>query len=152
MGFKSNFYICHISNCWIFCISLFQPSQLLIGFKPWNISVTMTSLMMNYQKMVDLNTVHQVILKSISLQLISPSAVYMRQWIGSVLIQIKAYSTPSHYLHQCWVIVNWAIRNKLQWNFNQNTKISFHENTSETIVCEMTVILSSGDGVGWWMS
>ena len=30
---------------------------------------------------------------------------------------------PSHYLNQCWVIVNWTIRNKLQRNFNQNEKL-----------------------------
>ena len=27
---------------------------------------------------------------------------------------------PSHHLNQCWVIVNWTLRNKLQWNCNQN--------------------------------
>ena len=32
---------------------------------------------------------------------------------------------PSHYLNQCWVIVNRIFRNKLQWNFNQNTSFSF---------------------------
>ena len=31
-----------------------------------------------------------------------------------------AYSAPSHYLNQSWVIVNRALRNKLQWNLNQN--------------------------------
>ena len=30
---------------------------------------------------------------------------------------------PSHYLNQCWIIVNWTLRNKLLWNFNQNTKL-----------------------------
>ena len=35
---------------------------------------------------------------------------------------------PSHNLNQCWVIVNWALRNKLQWNFNLNTKLFIHEN------------------------
>ena len=45
---------------------------------------------------------------------------YMRQWIGSALIKIMA---PSHYLNQCWDIVNWTLRNKVQWNFNQNTNI-----------------------------
>ena len=52
---------------------------------------------------------------------------------------------PSHYLNQCWVIVNWTLRNKLQWNFNQHTKFSNHENASENIVCEMVAILSRGD-------
>ena len=32
---------------------------------------------------------------------------------------------PSHYLNQCWNIVNWIIGNKLQWNLNRNTHISF---------------------------
>ena len=26
---------------------------------------------------------------------------------------------PSHYLNQCWRIVNWALRNKIQWNINR---------------------------------
>ena len=41
---------------------------------------------------------------------------------------LVAYSAPSHYLNQCWVIVNWALRNRLQWKFNQNTKFFIHEN------------------------
>ena len=43
---------------------------------------------------------------------------WFRQWL-------VAYSAPSHYLNQCWFIVNWTRRNKLQWKFNQNTKLSF---------------------------
>ena len=35
---------------------------------------------------------------------------------------------PSHYLNQCWLIVEWILRNKLQWNSNQNTKLFIHEN------------------------
>ena len=49
---------------------------------------------------------------------------------------------PNHYLNQCWVIVNWTQRNKLQWNCNQNTKFFIHENASENIVCKMAAILS----------
>ena len=56
---------------------------------------------------------------------------------------IVAYSPPSHQLNQCCVIVNWTLRNKLQWNFNQNTKLLIYENASENIVCEMAAILSS---------
>ena len=29
---------------------------------------------------------------------------------------------PSNYLNQCWVIVNWTIRNKLGWNFIKQGK------------------------------
>ena len=45
---------------------------------------------------------------------------------------LVAYFAPSHYVNQCWVIVNWPLRNKLQWNFNQNTNIFINKNASET--------------------
>ena len=48
----------------------------------------------------------------------------------------------SHYLNQCWNIVNWSLRNKLQWNFNRNSYISIQENAFESVVCEMVAILS----------
>ena len=32
---------------------------------------------------------------------------------------------PSHCLNQCWLIVNWTLWNKLQWNWNQNSNFSF---------------------------
>ena len=57
---------------------------------------------------------------------------------------LVTYPAPSHYLNQCWVFVNWTLRNKLQWNFHQNTKLFIHENASENIVCEMVAILSRG--------
>ena len=78
-------------------------------------------------------------------KLISPSAAHMRQWIRSALGQTVACSTPSHYLNQCWVIINWTLRKKLQWNFNQNANPFIHENAYENIVCEKAAILSKGD-------
>ena len=85
-----------------------------------------------------------------------PSAAYVRQWIGPVLVQIMACCLlapillmPSHYLNDCWVIVNWTLRNNLQWNFDQNTKLSIHENASENIVCEMAAVLSKEWSVKW---
>ena len=51
---------------------------------------------------------------------------------------------PSHYLNQYCLIVNCTFRNKLQWNFNQNTKLSIHENAYENIFCEKAAILSRG--------
>ena len=30
---------------------------------------------------------------------------------------------PSHYMNQCCIIVNWTLRNKLQWNLNRNSYI-----------------------------
>ena len=64
-----------------------------------------------------------------------------RHWFRKWLV---TYSVPSHYLKQCWVIVNWTFRNNRQWNVNQNTKLFIHENASENIVCEMAAFLSKG--------
>ena len=35
----------------------------------------------------------------------------------SALVQVMlvACSAPSHYLNQCWLFINWTVRNKLQW-------------------------------------
>ena len=49
---------------------------------------------------------------------------------------------PSHYLNQCWNIVNWTLRNKLQWNFNPNSYIFIQLNTFENVICRMASILS----------
>ena len=46
---------------------------------------------------------------------------------------------------QCWVIVNWIPRNKLQWNFDQNTKLLIHENACENIVYEMAPCCPEGN-------
>ena len=46
-----------------------------------------------------------------------PTAAYMRQWIWSVLVQMMSCClVPSHYLNRCWYTVNWAVKNKFQWN------------------------------------
>ena len=49
---------------------------------------------------------------------------------------------PSHYLNQCWNVVNSNCRNKLQWNLKQNSYIFTQENAFENVVCEMSDILS----------
>ena len=59
-------------------------------------------------------------------------------WLRQLLV---AYLAPSHYLNQCWLIVNWTLRNKLQWNFNRNKKLFIHGNASENIVCKTATIL-----------
>ena len=67
----------------------------------------------------------------------------MRQWIGSTLIQIMARRLFSAKpLNQCWVIVDWTLRNKIQRNYNQHTKLFINQNAFEDIVSEMAVILS----------
>ena len=59
----------------------------------------------------------------------------LRQWP-------VAYSATSHYLNQCWDIVNCTRMNKLHGNSNQNTKLFIHENGSDNTVCEMAAISS----------
>ena len=80
----------------------------------------------------------------IILKPLRPSDAYMRRqsndhWFRKWLV---AWSTPSHYLNQCWNIVNWTLGNKLQWNFNRNSNIFIEENTLENVVCEMLFISS----------
>ena len=52
------------------------------------------------------------------------------------------WSTSSHYLNQCWNIVNSDIRNRLQWNLKRNSYIFIQENAFENVVCEMVTMLS----------
>ena len=73
-----------------------------------------------------------------------PSDAYMRQridphWFRQWLV---AWTTPSHYVNQCWNIVNWTFRNKLQWNFHRNSYIFIQESALENVVCETAPILS----------
>ena len=61
--------------------------------------------------------------------------------------RLAACLVPSHYQNQCWLFVNWTLRNKRQWNSNQNTKFFIDENTFEKAVCKMVVILFRGKWV-----
>ena len=45
-------------------------------------------------------------------------------------------------MNQWWNIVNWTLRNKLQWNFNLNLIIFIQENAFQNVVWYMTAILS----------
>ena len=51
---------------------------------------------------------------------------------------------PSHYLTQCWIIINWILKNKFHWHLNQNIALCIHQNASDNIVCEMAATLSRG--------
>ena len=61
---------------------------------------------------------------------------WFRQWP-------VAYSAPSHYLNQCLGIVNWTLRNTLQWNFNQ-IRTSSKKMHLKMSSAKMVVILSRG--------
>ena len=45
-------------------------------------------------------------------------------------------------LNQRWNIVNWTLRNKLQWNFNRKPNMFIQDNAFESVVCEMAAIFS----------
>ena len=55
---------------------------------------------------------------------------------------LVTWPAPSHYLNQCWNIVNWTLGNKLQWNLNRNLFIFIQENAFENVVWKMAAILS----------
>ena len=61
---------------------------------------------------------------------------------SNFIVSAYACSAPSHYLTQCWNIVNWNLRNKLQQNFNRNWNIFIKKNAFENVVHEMAAILS----------
>ena len=46
----------------------------------------------------------------------------------------------SHYLDQCWVIVNRAIANRFQWNLNQNKTVFIHKNAFANVVGKIATI------------
>ena len=73
-----------------------------------------------------------------------PSDAYMRQQTNHPWVRwwLVAWPAPSHYLNQCWNIVNSNLRYKLQWNHKQNSFIFTQENAFENVVCEMVNILS----------
>ena len=46
---------------------------------------------------------------------------------------LVAWSAPSHYRKQWWNFVDWARRNKHQWNFNRNSYNFITDNTFEDV-------------------
>ena len=80
----------------------------------------------------------------------SPSAACMRQGIASILVHImvcRIFGTIplSKPMPDYCQLNTWTLRNKLQRNFNKNTKVFIYENASEIIVCEIAAILSWGE-------
>ena len=72
-----------------------------------------------------------------------PSDTIWRHSRHSTLVKVMAccLTTPRHQLSWCWLTVNCTLRNKLQWNHNQNTKLFIQENAFENGVCKMSAIL-----------
>ena len=78
-----------------------------------------------------------------------PSNVYMRQWIGSALVQIfwlVAFAASSHNLKQCLVIVNWThseILIKIQ-------NIYFTKLHLKISSAKLLPFCPEGDELNWW--
>ena len=62
-------------------------------------------------------------------------------WVMHIIFLV-AWPALSHYLNQCWNIVNWTIGNKLQWNLNPNLYIFIQENAFEIVIRKLVAILS----------
>ena len=56
---------------------------------------------------------------------------------------------PSHYLSQCWDIVNWTLRNKLHWYFKPNSSTFIQKNANKNVVRKMSAILSRPQCIEW---
>ena len=65
---------------------------------------------------------------------------WFRQWLG-------ASSAPSHYLNQCWLVVNWTPGNKFRWNSNRNSIIFIQKMHLKLSSAKMVAILSRGRGL-----
>ena len=77
-----------------------------------------------------------------------PVFVYISQW-SEIMQYLGQRHTgfvkrASHYTKSSWLIVNYTLRNKLQWNSNKKTFQSWM-NAFEYIFCEIAAILSRGD-------
>ena len=57
--------------------------------------------------------------------------------------------SSNQYLIQSWNIVDWTLRNKHQWDFNQNAYISIRENSFQNVVCVMASTLSRDQHAQW---
>ena len=57
-------------------------------------------------------------------------------------VRLLDWPATSHYLKQCWNIVNWTLGKKLQWTLNQNLYIFIWENAFENVVRKFVAILS----------
>ena len=71
----------------------------------------------------------------------------MHIWVGNTGHHmfrwwLVACSAPSHYLNQCWNMVNRTTGNNIQWNSNGNQYIFIQENAFENVVCKMAAISS----------
>ena len=58
----------------------------------------------------------------------------------------------SYYLNQRFNIVNWTLRNKIQWNLNRNYMTFIQENAFESVVLKIAADLSQPQCVALFMT
>ena len=69
---------------------------------------------------------------------------YTEYTVANSLRPSDAYlcvNKPTHYLSQCWNIVNWTLRKKFLWYVNRNSYTTYKENAFENDVYKTWTIL-----------
>ena len=63
--------------------------------------------------------------------------------------RLVAFSALNLYFNQYWLFVNWVLKNKLLWNFNEKTPILTQEDAFQNLVChgKMSDIMFSSQWV-----
>ena len=63
--------------------------------------------------------------------------------VSGTLLRVMSccLTAPSHYLNQCWRIVNWTLRNKRQLNVSPNSNFFIEDYAFQNAACKMTPIL-----------
>ena len=76
--------------------------------------------------------------------------VYRHSYAGKIVslywIATWRLAHGEHYQNQCWDIVSWTLRNKLQSNFNRNSYIFIQENVFENVGHFVSVKMCQGNG------
>ena len=68
---------------------------------------------------------------TVNVNSLRPGDAYMRQQTNHHWFRwwLATWPAPSHYLNQCWIIVNWTLGHKLQWK-SQSKLTHFHSRKS----------------------
>ena len=84
-----------------------------------------------------------------ALKSLRPSDTYMCHWSEWSLVHIMAcclFGTKplTERLNQCWLVVNWILRNKLQWKRNQRLRIFIENYAFENFIYKMASAANAG--------
>ena len=86
--------------------------------------------------------------KGHNINLLCPSDIIWWHISGSTLAQVMAscLTSPSHYLNQCWLIINKVQRYSHEWNFTRDIPTINHESELEN---HLTKLLSKSHRGQW---